>query len=216
MPSTLVHVALAGLVAGTLLHREFDLRSLSVVLALTAFPDLDAVVGLAVEGAHRAAFHTLLFPAALCAAFALDLRREDSLVRRRFGARGVRVGWVALAALVLAGILPDVTHTGVNLLYPLHDRFYTVDGKLLLSSQRGLVQTLVELDAPGSGDTVGGTTNTTHHPTAVDPTEGAEPETVERKLWIAGSGLNLLLVVVSATVVTARLVEQRARRTDDE
>lgn len=211
MPSTLVHLALAGLIAGTLLHREFDGRSLGAVLLVTAAPDLDSLVGLVIEGAHRAAFHSLLVPVVLAAAFAFDLRRDESLIRRRYGARGVRVGAVALVSLVFAAILPDLTHTGVNLLYPIHDRFYALDGHLLVSSRRGLVQTFVEFGAPDAGGTAGGTTDTTHHPSAVDPTPGEEPESVERKLWLAGSGLKLLLVVTSATVVSVRLAERRLR-----
>lgn len=210
MPSMLVHAALAGLIAGTLLHREFDLRTLAVVVGVTVLPDLDAFVGLVVEGTHRAALHTLLFPAVLCVAFVLDLRRDESFVRRRYGSRGVRVGGVALVSLLFAGILPDVTHTGANLLYPLHDRFYTLDGELLLSSQRGVVQTFVELDPATGGDAAaGGTTNDTHHPSVVDPEKGDEPEEVERKLWIVGSGLKALLVAISSVVVSLRLAERR-------
>lgn len=50
MPSTLVHLALAGLIAGALLRREFDSRSLALVLVVTATPDLDSLVGLVIEG----------------------------------------------------------------------------------------------------------------------------------------------------------------------
>ncbi|UIO99390.1 metal-dependent hydrolase [Halobaculum sp. CBA1158] len=215
MPSTLVHFAVAGLIAGTLLHDEFDVRSLGAVLAVTAIPDLDAFLSPVFEGAHRAALHTLLVPVALAALFVYDLRRDRSLVRRRFGDRGVAVGWVSLVALVFAGILPDVAHTGANLLYPLHDRFYTLEGHLLISDQRGVVQTFVDLspEPPGGGSSEPAeTTNNTHHPSAVDPAPDDEPEDVERKLWIVGSGERLLLMATSACVVSARLVEGRLRR----
>jgi len=212
MPSTLVHFAIAGLIAGTLLHDEFDVRALGAVLAVTAIPDLDAFLSPVIDGAHRAALHTLLVPVAFAALLVYDLRRERSIVRRRFGEKGVAVGWVSLLALVFAGILPDVAHTGANLLYPIHDQFYTLKGHLLISDQRGVVQTFVDLSPEPPESSEAATTNNTHHPSAVDPSDGDEPADVERKLWIVGTGERALLVATSAVVVSARLVEGRLRR----
>lgn len=212
MPSTLVHLAIAGLVAGTLLHRDFDLRSLGLVLAATAIPDLDALLAPVMTGAHRAALHTLLLPLVMGVIFVFDIRRRNSVIRRRYGRRGVKIGLVAVFAMVFAGILPDLTHTGVNLFYPLHDRFYTIDGKLLISNQRGLVQTLIEFAPDNGGKTVGGTTKTAHHASVVNPTDGPEPKNVERKLWIAGTGLKLLLILTSTIVISIRLLENKYRQ----
>ena len=50
MPSTVVHLALAGLLAAGLLGEWFSRRSLAVVLVVTVLPDLDAFVGLVVQG----------------------------------------------------------------------------------------------------------------------------------------------------------------------
>lgn len=208
MVSTVVHLALAGLVATALLPREFDARSLAVVLALTAVPDLDAFLALAWPGVHRAALHTLLLPAVVGAVVLFDSRREGSWLRNRYGRRGVRVATVAVVALVVAGIVPDLTHTGVNLLYPLHDQFYTVDGKLLYSSQRGFVQTLVDLTPEPTGGT-GGTTENTSHPSPVDPSEDTETTKPERKYWIAGTGFRLHLVLASVGIVAVRLADGR-------
>jgi len=199
MPSTLVHLALGGLIAAALLEEAFDARALGVVLAATAVPDLDTFVGIALPGTHRAALHTVLVPAIAAVAVAYDLRREDSWLRAR-GDRAVRVAWVAVAAYALAGIGPDLFFNGVNVLYPIHDQFYEVNGKVLVSNQRGLVQTLWEGEASTRG-----TTNTTHYSTGVDPVRGTEPENVERVFPVARGGLQVLLLVTGTAVTGARL-----------
>jgi len=207
MPSTLVHVAVAGLVGTALLGRRFDGRAIALVLAVAALPDLDAVVGLVLPGAHRSLLHSAVPVALAAAAIRADARREASWLRGRYGDRGVRVAWVALAGVVCGGVLPDLFTNGVNLLYPLHDAFYTVDGEALLSSERGFVQTFVDLSAGGTP----ATTDTLHYSTGVDPSPGPEPDSVERVFPLATSGLQLLLVVLGAFTVGARLLESRGR-----
>jgi len=205
MPSTVVHLAIGGVVAAALLGDEFDRRAVAIVLAATALPDLDTFVGLYVQGAHRALLHTLVLPAAVGVALAYDTRKgQASWLRARWGARGTRVAWVALAALVFGGVLPDLMTNGVNAFYPLHDRFLTFNGELLLSNQRGVVQTFVDLSA--SPDR---TTENTHYWTGVDPTAGKEPEAVERIFPIVRSGFQLLVVGLGAFTLGARFLEER-------
>jgi membrane-bound metal-dependent hydrolase YbcI (DUF457 family) len=199
VPSTLVHVAVAGLV-GTALLADVDRRSIAVVLAAAAVPDLDAFVGPFVAGAHRAVGHTFLLPAALAVGLALDARTGD-LLRARYGDRGVRVAWVALVALFVGGILPDLFTNGVNVFYPVHDTFYRVNGELLVSNQRGVVQTFVELGGDGVG-----TTETVHYSTGVDPTPGGESGDVERRFFLVQSGFELLTVLLGGGLVVVRLV----------
>ena len=147
MPSTVVHVALAGLVGTALLAEYFDWKAVAAVMAATALVDFDVFVGFWIPGAHRAAFHTLVLPLLGGLVLWADLRRgDDSLVRSRWGARGVRVSWVGLVAVTFAGIGLDAFFNGANLLYPLHDRFYTLDGKVFYSTEEGFVQTLVSVD----------------------------------------------------------------------
>lgn len=204
MPSTVVHVALAGLVGVALLGEEFTPRALGVVLLAAAAIDSDAFVGLVLPGAHRSLFHTLLLPVLLGVLVAADSRRERaSFLRERWGDHGVRVAWVAIAGLTFGGIFPDLFTNGVNAFYPLHDTFYRVNGHLLFSSQRGLVQTFVEL-AP---ETPRPTTRTLHYSTAVDPTPGAEPENVERLFPVVMSGWQLMLVSIGGFVMSSRLWE---------
>lgn len=167
MPSTVVHVAFAGLVAAALLADHFDGGTVLVVMAATAFLDLDVIVGFWIAGAHRAAFHTLLLPGLVGATLWWDLRgrahprvqsrtsgfvRERSLVRSRWGARGVRTAWVSVAAMTLAGVGPDAAFNGANLFYPVHDRFYELSGKVLYSTHDGFVQTIVTVDLDALAD----------------------------------------------------------------
>lgn len=202
MPSTVVHLAVGALLAAALLGDEYDRRSLAVVLLVVAFPDLDTFVGMAVPGTHRAALHTLLVPLGLAAALAYDTRaRERSTLLARYGSRGVTVAWVAVAAYVLAAIGPDLFYNGVNLLYPVLDRFVAVSGELYLSSEHGLVQTVW---THGQSPVVG-TTADTHYRTGVDVVRGADPADAERVFPVAMSGLQLLLVVTGLVVTAARL-----------
>jgi hypothetical protein len=210
MPSTLVHVAIGGLVGAALLASDFDARAIAVVFAATAFPDLDAFAGLVLPGAHRSLLHSLLLPTLVGALLLFDTVRTDSLLRRRFGGRGVRLAWVSLAALTFGGILPDMFTNGVNAFYPAVDAFYTVDGKLLLSDQRGLVQTFVELQPPERPEPKP-STETLHYSTPVDPSPGREPEDVERVAPVFQAGWELMLVVVSSVVVSVRLWDARRR-----
>lgn len=203
MPSTVVHLALATLLAAALLEEAFDARALAVVLAATAFPDLDTFLGLVAPGTHRAAFHTLLIPVALAALIVYDTGYRRRSFLRRYGDRGVAVAWVAVAAYLLAGIGPDLFFNGVNPLYPLYDRFVALSGDVLLSNQRGFVQTVWTVG--GADSSVAGTTTSTHYYTGVDPSRGPEPATVERVFPIARGGLQVLLIVTAVLVGGWRL-----------
>ena len=151
MPSTVVHLALAALLAAALLRDAYGTRALAVVLAVTVIPDLDTFLGLAFPGIHRAALHTLLIPLLAGTLIYYDTRISERSRLRAYGTNAPRVAWVAVVAYAFAGIAPDLFMNGVNLLYPLHDRFYTVSGNLLISDQRGLVQTFWQPATSGGG-----------------------------------------------------------------
>jgi len=216
MASTLVHVAVAALLAAALLGPALDRRSAVVVLAATALVDLDTFLGLVVQGAHRAASHTLLLPLLGGALVYYDVRVREDPWLARWHPHGARVAWVAVVAVAVAGIGLDMVINGVNAFWPLHDQFYTVDGKALLSDQRGLVQTFVELAPPEPAQGDGGgtqprTTQNTHYSTGVDPSTGRERADVERVFPLVRSGWQLLLVVAGYGVLAVRLWEQRDR-----
>jgi hypothetical protein len=209
VPSTVVHLGVGAVLAAALLADDLTPRRAGVVLAAAAVPDLDTFAGLAVTGAHRALLHTLLLPAALAALLALDARRTG-YVRARFGPAGVRTAWVAAASVLVAGVAPDLLTNGVNVLYPLHDRFVALDGRLALSNRRGVVQTFVDL----SPDRPARTTENTAYYTGVDPAPrepGAETDrAVERVFPVVGSGLQLLLVALGFGTLAARLAERQS------
>lgn len=168
MPSTFVHLGFGALLATALLSEHFDWRALSVVLIIVALPDLDTVLGLWMDGAHRAVLHNVWVVLVPAVVLTWDIHlRERSYVRERWGARGVRIGWVSLVSLAIAHIALDAFYNGVNLFWPVYDAFIDLNGQLIYSSEEGLVQTFVELGDDGS--TVRGTTDDVHYRTGVDP-----------------------------------------------
>lgn len=202
MPSTVIHVGFALLVAAAVLGAGFDRRAAGVVAAFTALPDLDTFFGLVFVGAHRAYLHNLVVPLAVVALLVWDARRRGYLGARYgdgvygLAAVGVVVGWL------VAGVALDGFYNGVNLLFPLHDEFIDLSGHLYLSDQRGVVQTFVNFDgfSLADGDTVG-TTADTHYYTGVDPGPDA-PDDVERVFPVFDTG-TLAVVALAGYVVAA-------------
>jgi len=202
VPSTVVHLALAGLIAAALLGDAFDRRALLVVFAVTAIPDLDALVALVSTVGHRAALHTFVIPALGAVALAIDQWwLDESLLRRRWGLRGVRIAWVCVLCYAVAGIALDATRGVVNPFWPLHDQYYHVQGRLELSSRDGIVQTFVDL---GTGATEAetrnaGTTADVELSTGANP-QGSDPYLVPivRDTW------ELVVLLVGAGITAAR------------
>jgi hypothetical protein len=209
MPSTLVHVALGGLVGCALLGAAFSPRALVVVLAAVAAVDLDTFLGWIVLGAHRAAFHSFLLPIGLAVVVAWDVRyRSESALLAHYGDTAPRVAAVAIVALGFAGIGPDFVTNGVNVAWPVHDQFYELTGKTFLSDQRGFVQTFVDLGNERAVDSADlGSTQERQYTTGADtnPDRSGEPEVKERIFPLASSGTQLLLVATGAMVVAGRL-----------
>ncbi|EMA01869.1 LexA-binding, inner membrane-associated putative hydrolase [Haloarcula vallismortis] len=221
MPSLVVHYAFVGLLAATLLGAAFDKRSLLLSILVVTFPDIDAFIGLYWQAGHRAATTNLVIPAVLALLIAVDLYvREESYIKGRWGAYGVRVSWFCVIVYAVGHVLLDLITGGANLFWPLYDQFYQLSGHLELSSQRGIVQTFVELPEPtaqtpsgGGSDGSGGSTTQSmgnssevQMSTGVDPTPGQrEPEAVDRVFPIARSGWELVILVVGSLATAARL-----------
>jgi hypothetical protein len=207
MPSTLVHLAFAGLIASALLGTAFDKRSLLVVLGVTAFIDLDAFMALISTTGHRASLHNLMIPLAGGIVLWVDVSvREESLLLDRWGQWGLRVAWVTLLCYAVAGVLLDLTDGVVNLFWPLHDQFYVLEGKLELSDQRGIVQTFIET-SDGDGGSIPapesvGTTEDVELSTGVNPGETEDSTDPERVFPIIGATWELV-VFLTGTAVTA-------------
>lgn len=211
MPSTVVHVAFAGLLGVALLGDEFDTRAIALVMGCSALLDLDTLIGVVVPGTHRAALHNVWLVLVPAAVLLWDgAIREESIVRKRWGESAPRIAWVTLAALLFAHILFDAFFNGVNLFWPLHDRFYDLSGSLLVTDQRGLVQTFVELDPGGVAEaTARGTTENTHYRTGFDPTRDEPATGVERIFPIAATGERFVLTVAGLTAVLVRIADDR-------
>lgn len=208
MVPTLVAAAVAALLAAALLGPAFDRRSLALVVLAAVAPDLDALLSLAIYGATNAALHTLWIPGLAGAALYWDTTRRDvSWLRRRWGWRGVRVAWVAIAAYLVAGIGLDLCSAqGANLLYPVHDRFYAVTGRLVYSTEDGLVQTYVSIGGDGLLSVGSPGTTATHHVESwANPTQGTGwTSGVERRVQLLESGWQAIVVLAAAAVLLIR------------
>jgi len=207
MPSAVVHVGAGLLLGALLLDDAFSGRAILAVALATPLPDVDAFVGLVVANTHRAAMHNVFLPVVLGAALVYDCRiAETSRLRRWFGPNAARIAAVAVVSLAVAGVGLDYVTNGVNLLYPLHDQFYTLSGRLELTSTRGLVQTFLKA-APAHP----ATTANTHYATAINPTgPGQRPTQVVRIAPVVESGWQLWLVLVGLGAVAWRCVADRA------
>ncbi|MBV0903190.1 metal-dependent hydrolase [Haloarcula salina] len=218
MPSLVVHYAFVGLLAATLLGAAFDKRSLLLSLLVVTFPDVDAFIGLYFQVGHRAATTNLVIPAAMALVIAADLYvREESYIRGRWGAYGVRVAWFSVVVYAVGHVVLDLITGGANLFWPLYDQFYQLRGHLELSTQRGIVQTFVDLpEPPSTGGASGGGGSTkqamgnssqVQMSTGVDPNPGqTEPANVDRVFPIARSGWELVVLVVGTLATATRLV----------
>lgn len=214
MPSTIVHAGFALLLAAGLLGSFYDRRALAIVLVVVVFPEVDTLAGWVMDGAHRTLLHNAVVTAVAGAVLLWDTRREESWLRGRFGDYGVRVAWVCLFVHTFAHLALDWAHLdGVNMLWPLHDQFFRLEGELYLSTHEGLVQTFVEIaEDPETGTTaldVGGGDGrgATHVANPAQPTADPTPEPVDRRFPIAFHGWQLFLVVVGLFVVAARRLQ---------
>lgn len=199
MPSTLVHLAVAGMIAAVLLGDAFDRRSLLIVLVVTAIPDLDSFIALYSTAGHRAVLHNVWIPLVSAAILWFDVHvRDSSFVVERWGEWGVRVAWVSIFCYLFAHVLLDLTDGVANLFWPIHDQFYTMRGEIELSNQRGIVQTFTE-EGFLLLEPVGGTEDR-NITTGVDPGEGA----TERTVPVFGSGLELFVTIMGTVVTAAR------------
>ena len=205
MPPTLVNVAVGVLLGCALLGAAFDRRSIAIVAAAAALPDADVLLEPLLPGATNAAFHTLLIPTVVTLLLYWETNRQQSWLRERWGAYGVRVAWVALASYLVAGIGLDLfTVEGVALLFPLSDAVYGISGKFVLSTQEGVVVTYLRPESDGAlplwylGEVPDHRVDSW-----LSPTDG------ERRLRLVDFGYHLVIVVSAAATLIARFVVER-------
>ena len=213
MPSSVVHAAVAFLLAAGLLGRFYDRRALLVILVVVLAPEVDTAFGWIMSGAHRTVLHTLVSTAVLAAVVHWETTREGSRIRARWGARGVRIAWVGLFVHTFAHLALDWAHlSGINIVWPLVDQFFRLDGELYVSTTEGFIQTFVEIsEDPDTGAGVidagqGGARAENHVSNPAQPSPDPKPGPVDRRFPIAVGGWQLYLVVASAfTLVAKRL-----------
>lgn len=208
MAGTVVHLAFSGMIAAGFLGAAYDRRSLLVVLGVTALPDLDSFIALVSVAGHRTVLHTFVIPITAALVLWADTRlRDRSLLRRRWGAWGVRVAWVSVLAYAVSAIGLDMVRAGVNALWPVHDQFYVLDGKIELSDQQGVIQTFVEFGGEDgsvpSPESVG-SSQEINYSTGIDPDPSGEVADPERIFPVVRAGWELVLLLVGTTVTAAR------------
>ena len=214
MPSSVVHAALAAALGVGLLGRFYDRRALAVVLVVVVVPEVDTALGLVMAGAHRTVLHTMVLSVVAAPLLYWETTRGGSVIRGRWGARGVRIAWVCLVVHTFAHIALDWTHLeGVNFIWPVLDRFFALEGEMYLSASEGFVQTFVDVGRdPETGRGVidagqGGTRAETHVSNPAQPDPEPDPGPVDRRFPIAVRGWQLHLLLTGVFVVFARRLQ---------
>jgi hypothetical protein len=208
MAPTLLNVAVGVLLAVALLGAAFDRRSVAIVAGAAALPDLDTVFAVVGPAGPNAVLHTLVVVVGAAALLYDDTERGDrSRIAGRYGWRGVRIAWVALAAYAVAGVgLDAFSAEGVALLYPLSDRYYTIAGRLLLSTQEGLVQTYVTW---GDGWFQIASPGTVRSHTVESPLVATGGD---RRVRLVESGWQVVVVLTAAASIPAKYLIERHDR----
>ena len=204
MTSTIVHIAFALLIAAALLGAAYDWRSVLIVVAVTALPDLDSFIALYTVAGHRTVLHNIWIGIVPAIALWADCNlRSRSIVRQRWGSWGVSVAWVGIGCYLFAHVGLDLVDGVVNLFWPAHDQFYRLTGSIELSSQRGIVQTFVD----GDGFLLfepEGTTRNVDITTSVDPAPSDDGTPPDRTFPVIGAGWELVVLVTGVLVTVAR------------
>lgn len=209
MPSTLFHIAVGILIGFALLGDRVDRNVVAVIAFAAALPDLDSFLSLWYPGAHRAYLHNVfvfLVPAAVL--FMVSVSRARSVIKEHWE-DGIRVLWVAVLVIAVAGVGLDLFGSGVNLFYPVNDQFYHFSGNVMYSNQDGFQQTLFDMESARIGDS-----KNLYYVTGLDPAPGPDPAGSERVFMFFGNGIQLLLSVTALIAVGYRLRQRRFFRID--
>lgn len=203
MPSTVVHVSFALIIACALIpNNRFTIKSLLIVALPVMFLDSDAFFYIVEEGLHRALFHNIIIPSVIVAILLYDISiRDESYIGRKFNSsHAMSLIITSYTAVVIAGLGLDFADTGVNLFWPIHDQFYTLEGKFILSSENGIVQTFSEFGTEKD------TTDSVVYNTPINPSSSGENSgtyPIAYKAW------QLILIITSGILVSIKMVRAK-------
>lgn len=204
MPSALFHIAIGLLIGLAVLGDDMDARALAIIAFAALLPDIDALLAFKFSGAHRVYLHNVfvfLVPAALL----LAARRAGYM--RRVTTRwpdAERVLWTAVVVVAVAGVGLDAVASGANLLYPVHDQFYQVQGTVSYSPQHGFEQTVTDVDRARIGSSA-----EIYYPNGVELAPGRDPRQMTWRVPLFGNTLQLLLSLTVFGIVGYRLRHRR-------
>lgn len=205
MPSTVIHLSLAFIIACVLIPNDrFTVRSLLVVSIPVIFLDTDAFFYVVEEGLHRALFHNIIIPTVIVLIFFYDMFiRDESYIGERFNNTTATILIAtSYTAVVIAGLSLDFADTGINLFWPIHDQFYTLEGKFVLSSEDGIVQTFSEFSSGESAST----TDSVVYNTPINP---SSPSESDRVYPIAYKSWQLVLMIASVVLVPMKIIQAK-------
>lgn len=205
MPSTVIHLSLAFIIACTLIpNNMFTVKSLLIVSAPVIFLDIDAFFYVVEEGLHRTLFHNVVLPTVIVLIFFYDIFiRDESYTKKRFDKTTATILIAtSYTAVVIAGLGLDFADTGVNLFWPIHDQFYTLEGKFVLSSEKGIVETFSEFGDEESAST----TDNVVYNTPINP---SSPSESERVYPIAYKPWQLVLIIASIVLVPIKIIQAK-------
>ena len=205
MVSTLAAVAAAILLAAALLDR-LTVRALVLTAVAAGLPDVDAILAVVDPGLHNAALHNVWIP--LAAGVLLRSRRLG--LRERFTATERRLAWTLVVAYGIAVAFDLFNVESAAVLWPVHDRFFAVYGRLAYSTTDGLVFTFLDpqlgggelLPKAGRGTVTGDYAVSSPFVSDTDQRASAV---------LVNAGWELLLALVAAVVSIVRLSERGDR-----
>lgn len=205
MASTVVHISFAIIIACALIPIDkFSYKSLLLVILPVAFLDIDAMAFIIKEGMHRTLLHNIIIPSIFIIGIYYDIFiREKSFIEKYYAKKYVLIiSTTSYIAVIFSGIGLDFASNGVNLFWPIYDRFYTLDGQFVLSSKDGLIQTFTDTFFENKNIK---TTENHIYSTPVNP----NPESNDKSpliLHIAYTGWQIIIILTSIVLASIKSI----------
>lgn len=209
MSSTVVHISFAIIIACSIIPIDkFSYKSLLLVVVPVAMLDLDALVFFIQEGLHRALLHNLIIPTIILFLILYDtIIRKESYIKNYYDEETVIIVSIAsYIAVVFAGIGIDFAANGVNLFWPIHDQFYTLEGQFVISSEEGIIQTFTDTFFESVNQGNAKTTDNHVYSTPVNPAPNQPNESSPLILHIAYTGYQIVIIITSIICLASKII----------